>query len=140
MHDGRGSGQRPSSHIYLYQVDATLAACGHFGDPKRERGITRRRGKTKGKRERERRRREASSCVTGLVLRCASLMTLEIQFRLRRNLGIPSRRGCTLRDNFVIAAMHQRRGVCEARDCKITGEAEFRDCLEIATRFIRLSF
>jgi len=73
--------------MYLYQVDATLAACGHFGDPKRERGITRRRGKTKGKRERRRRdlfMRHGTRSGT-------SLMTLEIQFRLRRNLGIPSR-------------------------------------------------
>lgn len=33
---------------------------------------------------------------------------------------------CTLRDNFVTAEMHQRRGVYEARDCKI-GKAEPRE-------------
>lgn len=69
MRDGRGSGQRPSSHMYLYQEDATLAACGHFGDPKREREITRRREKRKGKeRERERKRLRASRGA----LRCES--------------------------------------------------------------------
>lgn len=39
MRDGRGSGQRPNSHMYLYQEDATPATRGHFRDPKRERGL-----------------------------------------------------------------------------------------------------
>jgi len=50
--------------MYLYQVDATLAVCSHFGDPKREREITRRRGKPKDKR-RKKERGKASSCVMG---------------------------------------------------------------------------
>ena len=50
--------------MYLYQVDATLAACSHFGDPKREREIIWRRGKPKGER-RKKERGKASSCVMG---------------------------------------------------------------------------
>lgn len=45
-----------------------------------------------GKNEREKREREKESvCVRHGARFGASLMTLEIQFRLRRNLGIPSR-------------------------------------------------
>lgn len=59
MRDGRGSGQRPNSHMYLYQEDATPAARGHFGDLKRERGIIRR-WKEK---ERERKRKKSGVSV-----------------------------------------------------------------------------
>lgn len=56
----------------------------------------------------------------------ASLMTLEIQFRLHRNLEIPPH--CTLRDNFVTVEMYQRRGVCEVH---VTTKSE-RQSFEIA--------
>jgi len=84
--------------------------------------------KRKGKRE----RRKGLSVRHGTRFG-ASLMTLEIQFRLHRNLEIPPR--YTLRDNFVTVEMYQRRYLRGTRD-KIR-KAELRDCLA-NTRFVRL--
>lgn len=68
--DGWGSGQRPSSHMYLYQGDSMPAACGHFGDAKRVR-----REITTGKKKRRLSVRHKTHSLRRLI-------TLKIQFRL----------------------------------------------------------